>query len=117
MPMIEDFSTLTGINRDTLYSWEKGEYRAAAPGAALKHSDLIKNIREASQRMGVKDLHGNAIGQQSLANNWDGMGLNFTQKGIQAQAEAWQSPGISAADIAARHKITVSGKPELPEGL
>lgn len=103
LPVIEDFSTLTGISRDTLYSWEKGEYRAADVGATFKHSDIIKKIREASQRMGIKDLHSNPIGQQSLANNWDGMGLNFTQKEAIAQADAWGTPRASREEIAQRY--------------
>ena len=102
LPIIEDFCTLTGISRDTLYSWEKGEYREAEPEASFKHSDIIKKIREASKRMGLKDLHDNAIGQQSLANNWEDMGLNFTQKGIQAQADAWSKPMLTQEEV---HRI------------
>lgn len=116
LPVIEDFSTLTGISRDTLYSWEKGEHRAAVPGATFKHSDIIKKIREASQRMGIKDLHSNPIGQQSLANNWDGMGLNFTQKEAAARADAWGIPQESREQIAARYAGYIgAGEPEKPD--
>lgn len=111
LPVIEDFSTLTGISRDTLYSWEKGEHRAADAEATLKHSDIIKKIREASQRMGIKDLHSNPIGQQSLANNWDGMGLNFTQKEAAAHADAWKLPQMSMEEIAKRR----AERRELPQ--
>lgn len=114
LPVIEDFSTLTGISRDTLYSWEKGEHRAVDAEATLKHSDIIKKIREASQRMGIKDLHGNPIGQQSLANNWDGMGLNFTQKEAVAHADAWKLPQISMDELV-RLKAERRELPKKPE--
>lgn len=87
-PLIEDFSTLTGISRETFYSWEREEYRKGEPGAIYKHSDVLKKLREATQRMTVKDLHGDPLGRQSLANNFDDAGLLFTQKEIRAQAEA-----------------------------
>lgn len=102
-PLINDFSTLTGISRETLYSWERGEYRRGEPNASFKHSDLIKKIREATQIMTVKDLHGNPIGQQSLANNYDDAGLMFTQKEIRAQAEANMVTQLSREEIAARY--------------
>lgn len=112
-PLIEDFSTLTGISRETFYSWERGEYRRGEPGASLKHSDLLKKIRDATQRMTVKDLHGNPIGQQSLANNYDGAGLMFTQKEIRAQAEANMVTQLSREEIAARY----AAFKEVPETL
>lgn len=101
-PLMEDFCTLTGISRDTLNSWERGEYRQGEPGATFKHSDLAKKIKSATQRMTVKDLHGNPIGQQSLANNYDDAGLMFTQKEIRAQAEANMVTQLSREEIAAR---------------
>ena len=101
-PLIEDFSTLTGIAKDTMYTWERGEYRRGEPGAMFKHSDVLKKIRDATQRMTVKDLHGNPIGQQSLANNYDGAGLMFTQKEIRAQAEASAITQLTREEIAAR---------------
>lgn len=112
-PLIEDFSTLTGIARDTMYTWERGEYRRGEPGATYKHSDVLKKIREATQRMTVKDLHGNPIGQQSLANNYDGAGLMFTQKEIRAQAEANAISHMTREEIAARY----AAYKEIPEKL
>lgn len=103
-PLIEDFCTLTGISRDTLNSWERGEYRRAEPEARYKHSDIAKKIKEATQRMTVKDLHGNPIGQQSLANNFDDAGLMFTQKEIRAQAEANMVTQLTREEIAARYE-------------
>lgn len=103
-PLIEDFSTLTGIARDTFYTWERGDYRRGEPGATFKHSDILKKIRDATQRMTVKDLHGNPIGQQSLANNYVGAGLMFTQKEIMAQAEANMISQLSREEIAARYQ-------------
>lgn len=113
-PLIEDFCTLTGISRDTLNSWERGEYRQGEPEARYKHSDLAKKIKEATQRMTVKDLHGNPIGQQSLANNYDGAGLMFTQKEIRAQAEANMITQLSREEIKARYQAIddFKGEPE-----
>lgn len=118
-PLIADFCTLTGISRETLYSWERGEYRRGAEGASCKHSDLIKKIREATQRMTIKDLHGDPVGRQSLANNFDDAGLMFTQKEIRAQAEASMIAQLSREEIAARYRALEEfrEKPELPEGL
>lgn len=118
-PMINDFCTLTGISRDTLNSWERGEYRRGEPGASCKHSDLAKKIKEATQRMTIKDLHDNPIGQQSLANNYDDAGLMFTQKEIRAQAEASMISQLSREEIAARYRAQEEfrEKPVLPEGL
>lgn len=113
LPMIEDFSTLSGISRDTLNSWERGEYRRGEPGASCKHSDLAKKIKDATQRMTVKDLHGNPIGQQSLANNYEGAGLMFTQKEIRAQAEASMLSQLSREEIAARYQAFA----DVPEPL
>lgn len=118
-PLIEDFSTLTGISRETLYSWEREEYRRGEPGASCKHSDVIKKIREATQRMTIKDLHDNPIGQQSLANNYDDAGLMFTQKEIRAHAEASMISQLSREEIAARFQAQEEfrEKPQLPEGI
>lgn len=115
-PMIEDFCTLTGISRDTLNSWERGEYRRAEPEARYKHSDIAKKIREATQRMTVKDLHGNPIGQQSLANNYDDAGLMFTQKEIRAQAEASMMSQLTREEISARYQAQIEFK-NAPEPL
>lgn len=113
-PLIEDFSTLTGISRETFYSWERGDYRRGEPDATFKHSDIRKKIRDATQRMTVKDLHGNPIGQQSLANNYDGAGLMFTQKEIRAQAEANMITQLSREEIKARYQAIddFRGEPE-----
>lgn len=115
-PLIEDFSTLTGISRETFYSWERGEYRRGEPGASFKHSDVLKKIREATKRMTVKDLHGNPIGQQSLANNYDDAGLMFTQKEIRAQAEANMITQLSREEIRARYQSIDEFK-EAPDRL
>lgn len=63
--------------------------------------------------MTVKDLHGNPIGQQSLANNYDGAGLMFTQKEIRAQAEANAISHMTREEIAARY----AAYKEIPEKL
>jgi len=113
LPLIEDFCTLTGISRDTLNSWERGEHRQAAEGATLKHSDIAKKIRDATQRMTIKNLNGNPIGQQSIANNYEGAGLLFAQKEIQAKADAWLIPRERPQEIVSRR--TSGALPQFPD--
>lgn len=103
LPIIEDFCTLTGISRDTLNSWERGEYRRDLDGkATIKHSDIAKKIKEATQLMGIKDQHGNPTGQLVLANNWDEMGLNFAKQQLQNMADILK-PQRSKEEIAAQY--------------
>lgn len=103
LPLIEDFCKLTGISRDTLNSWERGEYRGGGDEkATFKHSDVAKKIRDATKLMGIKDQHGNPTGQLVLANNWDEMGLNFAQQQAKAIAEAWR-PQQKPEEIAQRY--------------
>lgn len=111
LPMIEDFCTLTGISRDTLNSWSRGEYRGSEGNATYKHSDIAQKIKDMTQLMGIKDQHGTDLGRQSLANNWDGMGLNFAQKQAFATAAAYSLPQASREEIAARYQAYK----ELPE--
>lgn len=88
LPLIWDFMVLTGITRETMNTWEHGEYRGAPPGAMFKHSDIAKRIKEAARQMTIKDLHGNPMGQMALANNAEEVGLHFAKAQAQAQLEA-----------------------------
>lgn len=69
--------------------------------------------------MTIKDLHGDPVGRQSLANNFDDAGLMFTQKEIRAQAEANMISQLSREEIAARYRAQEEfrEKPQPPEGL
>lgn len=113
LPMINDFCTLTGISRDTINSWERGEYRGDnRENVSVKHSDLAKKIKEATQRMTIKNLNSNPLGQQSIANNYEEAGLLFVRKEAQAQAEAWgRRPSIGKSELLG---IEPKNRAELP---
>ena len=112
LPLIGDFETLTGITRDTLNSWERGEYRVESGNATYKHSDLAKKIRDATKRMTLKNLNGNPMGQMAIANNYEDAGLMFAQKEAQAKADAWLIPRERPAEIAQRRAREL---PQMPE--
>ena len=112
LPLIGDFETLTGITRDTLNSWERGEYRVESGNATYKHSDLAKKIRDATKRMTLKNLNSNPMGQMAIANNYEDAGLMFAQKEAQAKADAWLIPRERPAEIAQRRAREL---PQMPE--
>ena len=110
-PMIEDFSYLTGINRDTFYSWEKGEHRVDSDTVTCKHSDILKNIREMADMMLAKGLFKDPIGRQSLANNYKGSNLQFNRANMQDQLDIFK-PMERPAQIAQRRQ---KAPPTLPD--
>ncbi len=112
LPLINDFCTLTGISRDTLNSWERGEHRVEGEKATHRHSDIAKNIKEATQRMTLKNLNSNPMGQMAIANNYEAAGLMFAQKEAQAKADAWLIPRERPAEIAQRRAREL---PQMPE--
>lgn len=122
LPLIDDFSTLTGISRETMYSWERGEYRGnvktvsgSSEGISTpKHSDLLQKIRDATRKMTIKNLNGNPIGQQSIANNLDDAQLVFAQREAQARAAANITAAVSMQELTELRKQHLIA-PEKPE--
>lgn len=113
LPLIGDFCTLTGITRETLNSWEHGEYRARkSENATYKHSEIAKKIKDATKHMTVKNLNGNAMGQMALANNFDEAGLMFSRQEAQAKAEAWLLPRERPGEIMQRRRTEIPEKPD-----
>ena len=108
LPLIDDFSTLTGISRDTFYSWEKGEYRGniktvggSSEGISTpKHSDLLQKIRDATRKMTIKNLNSNPVGQYSIANNLEDAQLMFLQKEAQMRARESVKAAVSMQELA-----------------
>lgn len=124
---LDSFSRLTGITTETLYTWEKGEYRSniyyttdghlidniaeyksnnrgeyiEKPTSA--YSDIVKKIRKASQEFYRGNLSDTPVGQITIANNDDEVGLMYAQKEAQAKAEAWGIPQQSREQIASRY--------------
>lgn len=109
-PYLSDFSRLTGISRDTIYSWGNGEYRSGNPDSLFKHSDILKKINSTMGEMLEKRMWEEPIGRQSLANNSKSFGLLYNQQNIRDQAAA-QLTVRSAKEIADRYKDAL----ELPE--
>lgn len=106
----QDFCRMTGIARDTLYSWENGEYRGDNTSNLYKHSDVLKRLREERSEMLEKRMWEEPIGRQSLANNSQTFGLMYNRQNIGDHAAAQQALR-SAREIADRHRAAL----ELPE--
>lgn len=113
-PYQKDFCRLTGISRDTLNSWEHGEYRMDDSGSLFKHSDIAKRIRDLRGELLEKRLWEDPIGRQSLANNSETFGLMYNRQNINNQATA-QIAIRSAKEIAAAHRhVLDEPEPERP---
>lgn len=107
------FSKLTGISTDTLNMWDTGKSRGylyyTLDGVEIKnindwiangktdyrrvassaYSDLVKKIKRSLQAHTQGDLDQTPVGQITLANNDEEVGLMYAQKEAQAKAEAW----------------------------
>ena len=112
-PWLYMFSSLTGIEESTLSTWENGEYRNKiyydVKGNVIKdisewklnkkgeyreevsnsHSNLVKNIKKAAQNSKRGRLSDSDIGNITLANNDEEIGLLYAQKEARVKAEAW----------------------------
>lgn len=138
-PFRYGFCRLTGINEDTLHTWKnkecrayiyydkdnnliddivtwklhnKGEYRKEPTSL---HSDLIKKLDNAVKEFYRNNLSDTPVGQITLANNDDAVGLLYAQKEAQAHAQAWGVPQQSREQIAERYKRyeQIPEKPDL----
>lgn len=103
------FYRLTGITRDTLNSWKRGEYRGGDEKATLTHSYIVKKIDDAYKEFYKNNLSDTPVGQITMANNDEGVGLMYAER--QAQADAWRLPTASREEIAQRY----SGYKKLPQ--
>lgn len=113
------FCRMTGISRDTLNSWKRGEYRGGEDGASSKYSDIVKNIDDCYQELHKNSLDDTTVGQITMANNDESVGLMYAEKAARAQAQANAIAKLSREEIAARYRAQEEfrEKPELPEGL
>lgn len=86
-PSQYSFSRLTGISRDTLNSWDNGSSRGSsdAEGAGIEikanltHSDIVKKIKDAQQEWYKSNLSDTTVGQITLANNDEEIGLMYAK--------------------------------------
>lgn len=128
MPSQYNFYKLTGISTDTLNTWDKGEYRnniyydlegnviddiseyklnnrgEYRVEATTAHSAFVKKLKAAYKEFYRQNLSDTPVGQITIANNDEGVGLLYAQKEAQAKAEAWGIPQQSREEIAARYQ-------------
>lgn len=67
--LIEDFSVLTGIHKDTFYSWAKGEYR----NASSAHSDFTKKWIQDAKTSRLRGASAGNVGMIFLCKAVDGL--------------------------------------------
>lgn len=108
------FYRLTGITRETMRTWKNGEYRLGDDNATITHSGIIKKIDDAYKEYYQDNMTDTPIGQITMANNDDELGLLYAEKAAKAQAEAnMMAAGLSREEIAARY----AAFKEVPETL
>lgn len=74
-PVIEEFALLIGVNRDTIYSWAKGEYRSSDICERLGSSrpDTVKKWQEECRLGRYKSAAAGNVGGIFLCKAVDGM--------------------------------------------
>lgn len=112
-PTILNFSLLTGIDTDTFNSWKNGEYKGGEGAASSAHSVSAKKwLKECESALYDSAMTGNPGPMFLLKANY-----GYTEAPQQVQVISGQAPEQIAADIAARHSIDNTARPELPEDL
>lgn len=111
IPDMYNFSCLTGIAKQTQYTWLNGEYRGKiyydtegnvihdiaeyklnnrgeySERPTTAHSDLVKKIREAEEAFVRLNLSGTDAGNMMLGNHDEEIGLLYERKDAQAKIE------------------------------
>ena len=113
-PTLLNFSLLVGINNDTFNAWKNGEYRRGENGASSEHSRTVKKwLAECESSLVDGATERNSVGCIfALKANY-----GYTETPQRIEVIGGQIPEQTAADIAARHRISQIDKPELPEEL
>lgn len=113
-PTLLNFSLLVGIGNDVFNSWIRGEYRAGENGASSPHCQTAKKWKaecESSLVDGATER--NSVGCIfALKANY-----GYTETPQRVEIVNGQQPDQIAADIAARHRIGQTERPELPKDL
>ena len=116
MPCQYGFYRLTGITRDTLNRWKKGSSRGGEEEeASSPHSDIVKKIDEAYKAFSRAGLADTPVGQITLANNDDELGLMYG-KGQQPLLVNVNVPAYSQDEIK-RYIADQARKESIPELL
>ena len=113
-PTILNFRLLIGIDKRTIDTWRRGEFRAGEDGASSAHSQTVKKwLAECESSLVDGATERNSVGCIfALKANY-----GYTETPQRVEIVNGQQPEQIAADIAARHKIGQVEKPELPEDL
>lgn len=113
-PTLLNFSLMVGVSNDTFNAWKNGEYRAGEGGASSAHSLTVKKwLKECESSLVDGATERNSVGCIfALKANY-----GYTETPQRIEVIGGQIPDQTAADIAARHRISQIDKPELPEEL
>lgn len=115
-PTLLNFSMLTGIDITTFNSWKNKEYRAGeSKETSASHSQSVKNwLSECESALVDTAMTGNPGPMFLLKANY-----GYREAPQQIEVTNGQLPDQTAADIAARHKLSDQGKemPQLPDDL
>lgn len=111
-PTILNFSLLIGIDNRTIDTWRRGEFRAGEDGASSAHSQTVKKwLAECESSLVDGATERNSVGCIfALKANY-----GYTETPQRVEIVNGQQPEQIAADIAARHRIGQTEKPELPD--
>lgn len=113
-PTLLNFSLLVGINNDTFNAWKNGEYRRGENGASSEHSRTVKKwLSECESSLVDGATERNSVGCIfALKANY-----GYTETPQRVEIVNGQQPEQIAADIAARHSIGRTERPQLPKEL
>ena len=111
LPSLEMFSFLVGINNGTFSDWADGQYRVSSG-----HGETVKKWKNICKGFTVNRLQ-NQPGTNANLIFVAKAAYGMVEAPQQVQVISGQAPEQIAADIAARHSIDNTARPELPDGL
>ena len=111
LPSLEVFSFLVGINNGTFSDWADGQYRTSSG-----HGETVKKWKNICKGFTVNRLQ-NQTGTNANLIFVAKAAYGMVEAPQQVQVISGQAPEQIAADIAARHSIGDTARPQLPEDL
>lgn len=111
-PTLEEFAILTGIHRDTFYSWMNGETRSEDRlTPSITRSDTVKKMQAECQLARYKGAESGNVGCIFLCKAVDHM----VETAPAAPEPLQQRPTRTAAEIAAGRDLSMLPEPVKPE--
>ena len=111
LPTLEIFSFLVSINNGTFSDWADGQYRASSG-----HGETVKKWKNICKAFTVNRLS-NSPGTNANLIFIAKAAYGMVEAPQQVQIIGGQQPEQIAADIAARHMISQTEPPKLPEDI